>query len=282
MGTSSSYKGPRNRSPLLPPWAPPAPDEDRPNDDGNPEKENNRPEEVPDSASDTNGPENTENWGGAKGYMSKFASGNTGYSINNAAKAYVKAMGGAQKASKAARLGKNSAGRLGNFLGSVAGNGFAETLRRFGLGDLIGQPAEKVFASIVDLIAPAGETNEDANARAAVLDALETLYMEFELENGDLSRLNSLGEEDVRRTILNCCKAYIYEKWLQQLGIAIEKKAISPNDALAKEQEAKNFIKESVLFDFEGKSIVNLDFTQGDGKRIIDRIFQEAYLILGQ
>ncbi|WP_191906957.1 Qat anti-phage system associated protein QatB [Adhaeribacter soli] len=227
-------------------------------------------------------PEETGNWGGAKGYMAKTASGSSGYTISKGAKAYVKAMGGARKASRAARVGKTSTARLGNFLRSISENGFEETLRRYGLADLIGQPAAKVFASIADLIAPSGATNEDANTRAAVLDALENLYVQFELENDDLTKLEALGEQDIRIAILDCCKAYIYEKWLQQLGLAIERKAITANEALAKEQEAKNFIKEAVNYDFENKSLLNMDFSRGEGKLLINNIFTEAYLILEQ
>lgn len=288
MGTSSSYKGPKNRSPLLPPWAPPVPDEEEPDSPNENDPAQKNDEEEPNGeTTSTTGPspqdepaEITGNWGGAKGYMSKLAAGNSGYNLSNAAKSYVKAIGGANKASKAARTGKTATARLGNFLRSVSENGFDETLRRFGLADLIGQPVEKVFASIVDLIAPSGATNEEADARAAVLEALETLYLQFELEDGNLAKLDSLGELDIQTALLDCCKAYIYEKWLQQLGIALEKKAFTPNEALAKEIEAKNFIKESVNYDFEGKSILSLDFSRGEGRLIIDNIFNEAYLIL--
>lgn len=81
--------------------------------------------------------------------------------MRRAATRYVRAKGGARRAAAQARSGRASTARLGGFLSDVAARGFTEAARSLGL-EVIGQAADVVLAAILNAIAPAGNTDDDA------------------------------------------------------------------------------------------------------------------------
>ncbi|GAA0893637.1 hypothetical protein GCM10009122_33160 [Fulvivirga kasyanovii] len=276
MGTSSSFGGPKGRPSLLPPWA----DEDSVD---NIQTDN---EEEKDKSNETNSSETTEedklsgNYAGAKNSLSRYVNGGSGSSVRNASKSYVRSLGGAKKATRSSSSGKRAVSAFGGFLGNVARDGINQTLRNLGLGDLIGESASVVFAGIVDAIAPTGTSNEEADARQAIVDALNMLYDKYELADDNLSKLDALNATDIREAILDSVKAYIYERWLQELSLCIEKHSLTPGEATRKETEMKEHIKAAVDYDFEDQDVLNMDFAEGSGKELIENIFYEAYQTL--
>ena len=277
MGTSSSFGGPKGRPLLLPPWA----DEESGDND-----QNDNDESEGDNSKESDSSENPEedklsgNYLGAKKSLSRYVNGDSGYSVRNASKSYVRSLGGSIKATRSSSSGKKVALAFGGFLGNVAKNGISQTLRDLGLSDLLGEPAGVVFAGIVDAIAPSGASNEEADARQAIIDALDLLYDKYELADDDINKLDSLSESDVREAILNSIKAYIYERWLQELSLCIEKNSLTPGEATRKETEIKEHVNSAVDFDFEDRDVLNMEFTKGGGKNLIENIFQEAYQTL--
>ncbi|WP_421870172.1 Qat anti-phage system associated protein QatB [Marinoscillum sp.] len=272
MGTSSSFGGPKGKSPLLPPWAQ---DVDSDSEDNN-DTGSDQPIE---SEADSQENEIFGDYSSAKRSLSRFINDRPGYTIKSASKSYVRSLGGAKNASRSSSSGKRAVASFGGFLGNVAKQGVEQALTDLGLQDLIGETSEVVFAGIVDAIAPNGSTNEEADARQAIIDTLDKLYDKFELED-NINKLDSLSEADIKEAVLDSVKAYIYERWLQELSLCIEKNSLTPSDAIRKEADIKEHIKSSVEYDFEDYDVLNMDFTQGDGKNLIESIFQEAYQTL--
>lgn len=273
MGTSSSFGGPKGKSPLLPPWAPNGDSPDSDNNDNDPEKG-----DAPKKENNEN--DLSKNYSGAKRALSRYINNATGITVKHAARSYVRSLGGAKKASRSSSGGKRAIANLGGVLGSIASRGLEQTLTNLGLQDLIGKSAEIVFAGIVDAIAPVGTTNEEADARQAIIDALDKLYDKFKLDDNNINKLDSLSESDIKEAILDGIKAYIYERWLQELSLCIEKNSMTPRDAIKKEADIKEYISSSVEYDFVDVDVLNIDFSQGSGKETIENIFQEAYQTL--
>lgn len=281
MGTSSSFKGPKKNTPLLPSWAD---DNDSDSNDDNASQDDNQNSDADkndqDKAEDTGDiPNLTGNWGSAKSSLSRLANNKGVSSAKGAARSYVRAMGGAKGASRSARQGKNAAAAFGGFISSVVRNGLGNTLEQLGLQSSVGQSAEYIFSRIADAIAPAGGTNEEIIARKAVLESLGNLYEKY-VETDNLTRLESLSIEEVQDSLLHCIQSYIYQRWLHELGLTIEKKEISENEALSLEGEIKELITETVKYDFKDYDVLRLDFKSGEGKRMMDKIYDEAYSLL--
>jgi len=269
MGTSSSFGGPKGKSPLLPPWAT-SPDNSNNDNDQDDQESSNDPTENAVSG----------DYSGAKRSLSRFSNDQPGYTVKNASRSYVKSLGGAKKASLSSSSGKRAVSSFGGFLGNVARGGIEKTLTDLGLQDLIGKSANVIFASIADAIAPIGSTNEEADARQAIIDTLDKLYDKYDLDDNNIQKLDSLNESDIGDALLDSIKAYIYERWLQELSLCIEKNSLTPGEALKKESDMKEHIISSVEYDFEDRNLLNMDFTKGEGKDLIENIFQEAYKTL--
>lgn len=295
MGTSSSGSGPGNNSSLLPNWDSPGGFPDKTPADSPPDNDNDQNDKDSDNGKEPdNGkapekgekaeikkpekPPITGNWGSVKATLGKIANGSKSYSFKGMGKSYVSNLGGVKNAVKGSRTGINGGSSYGSFLGSVGLNGFTETLRIFGLSDCIGKSAEEVFTRISDKICPTGNTNDEAITRKALLDSLGSLYEKF-VENGNIT-IDNLQEKDLLVALTEYAGYYIYHKWLYELGLAIENKRISEADAIGLEEEMKEFIFGEVRVELKGKNIMEIDFNSGEGKEIIENIFEQSYTTL--
>ncbi|MBU4357563.1 MAG: hypothetical protein L6300_13950 [Syntrophaceae bacterium] len=276
MGTSSSHGGPKDKKPLLPPWALPS------NDDA----DNTPPVDQP--ADDTVPPGNeqppTANppfWQTAKTQMTKFAkSGGGREGLAKAGSAYVAAKGGARAASVSSGPGKRITASVGGFFSSVSSRGIQEAIASLGLTTVVGEPADSVFAKIAEALSPAGATREEVAARKAVNDVLSDMYEKFILDDGNLENLNRMTPGDVRDAIENCVSSYIYHRWLEELGFRIEKGAITESLAVTLENQMQDYVKDSVSLEVTGIDVLNFDWHGTAGQELIERVFQDAYSIL--
>ncbi|HBK86432.1 MAG TPA: hypothetical protein DDZ53_10420 [Firmicutes bacterium] len=273
MGTSTSNPGPFDRQPLLPSWAlPPDVDSDMaPNNDDNDLLDNggqqdSLPLQIP-----------SVTWQGAKASMSRFASSGERSSLSRAARDYVGAKGGRRAAAQAASTGKSVALRVGGFLSTVARVGVRAALDEIGLGHMVGRGAQEVLAALIDALAPAGATLREAAARKAANDVLEKLYENYIADTGDIAGLERLDKQGVADAIEASIAGYIYNLWLEELGLSIEAKAISPSQAVALERDVRVYVKELVRLEIGEHDPVAIDWNSSAGHDIIDTVFQEAY-----
>jgi hypothetical protein len=294
MGTSASNSGPKRNTELLPTWAanPSDGNNGQDGDDGADEGNDNDGSETEASGStDTNSsnpnqseetpashaPPITGNWGAAKGALSRYAKGTTGSSLKKAARSYVKTLGGSSKATKASGAGISTGGVFINFISGVSRNGYQETLRQYGLADCLGKSSEEVLAKIADRIAPIGSTNDEAIARNAVLISLDALYEKLLNEGKDIDALGSLDEQTLKNSVEEFVGTYIFKKWVYEVGLAIEKNELTEKEAISLEKEIKIFVRDEVRSALRDKDIIKLDLNAGEGKRIVENIFELAY-----
>jgi len=195
MGTSSTYGGPSGKTALLPPWAQPEKGvDDAPGATNTPATTDGKqnPPGVPVTL-----PQPTVRWSTAKSAMTRFASGGGREAVRKAGNAYVGAKGGSRGAARTAISGRAATAGLGGFLANVINRGGEAAARVPGLAKVIGKGADAVFAALVDALAPGGAELEEAAARRAVEEAVEFLYEKFDLEDGDLTKLDTMDAATV-------------------------------------------------------------------------------------
>ena len=220
-------------------------------------------------------------WSGPKGALSRLANGTPSGSFRSTFRSYVRALGGAGTAARSASSGRVSTARLGGFFAGVAQRGVVETAKAVGLGDLVGRDAQYVLAEFIDLLAPPGALLEDAIARKAMIETMTELFEQYQVfENGieALDSLDALGMADlITRSVTN----YINERFQQELVNCVERGSVSEADANDLLREARDFIAGIVRIEFEGIDLVAVDWVSGEGKGHVERVFRDAYSLLG-
>jgi hypothetical protein len=290
MGTSASNGGPKGSPRLLPDWyndppTPPPPPIPPPGDD-DPEREPT-PDAPPNDKQPTDRPAiealpnaATTNWGTAKGALTRYSNGTSGSSERKAGNRYVSSLGGSRSATKAASQGIRVGSNYAGFLGSVTSQGINATLTSFGLSEFIGRPTDEVCAAIANSLAPIGATNDEAIARDALIETLDTLYTKILDAGGNLDNLNSLSPDMVKETLIEYVGNFVFTKWMYELGIAIEKGNISEDDAVSLERAMKEFIKVETQESYRDIAINQLNLNNQNNLDIVTEIFETAYSIL--
>jgi len=287
MGTQSSYGGPGDKTPLLPDWAlqtpaPPLGPEDEESAEEGTDSDQTGDEDSPTPTAAPVPAKAPRLWQAAKGRLGACAgSGNRKDSFRKAARSYVKALGGSRRAARSSAAGRNATASLGSFLSGVASSGLEATLRTLRLAAFVGKDAESVFAAVINAICPDGTSREDVAARESVNEALWQLYGELIPEDGSLAALDSLTDEQVQATILASVTAYIYRRWLGDLGIKIEQKAVSAKDAVKLERQMKTYIRDSVKLELGDRRALTVDWKGKEGRALVEKIYQEAFSLIG-
>jgi len=282
MGTSSSNGGPKGKTSLMPSWAPAAPAvpaQPTPPPSGSTATSTNVNIPVSTTASQPSNIQ-TEKWSHAKGGSTRFANKTGKSSAKNAAKSYLKTYGGSRNATKASTKGIMVGAGFAAFLGGVATNGMKKTLKDVGLDDYVGKSSAEVLAKIADTIAPAGATNDEAVAREAIITALDNLYERLLEDGKDISTLDLLSEEMVKETVIEYVSAYIFKKWLYELGIAIEKNNLPETEVIKLESQMDSFIKDEVKSAITDDVIAKIQVKAINNHPIIQKIMELAYSTL--
>jgi hypothetical protein len=193
---------------------------------------------------------------------------------------YVRASGGTGAATRAASSGRSATARLGGFLSDVATRGFAEAAQSLGLATIVGQSASAVFTAILNALAPSGAGNEDAVARKATGEVLTELFERFGVEEGGFDRLDSMDAGAVAGAIKDSVSAFIYQRWLLELGRKIEEGAYSDTDAVRLEREVRAYVEDLVEIDLQGRDAVSIAWGGIEGQQFCQRIYGEAYALL--
>lgn len=288
MGTSSSHSGPGDGPGLLPSWATGEGDAGAPAGSGG-DVDTNDSAEGDDGQSDASQPTGPtpvaptppKHWRSAKSGMTRnVRSGRGGAGLRSAGSGYVRAKGGSRRAASSATSGRAASRQVGGFLSSAVRSGIQHALDSIGLREVVGQSFDRVLARLVDELAPAGSTKEEAAARRATIEVLEFLYETVIGEDGDLSALEQMDQETVEEAVTRSVSGYIYNRWLDELGLSIEKGAVNEAVAVRLEREVKEYVELCVALELDGKSVIEIDWGGREGRRIIDRVYRDAYALL--
>jgi hypothetical protein len=283
MGTSMSYGGPGNRSPLLPPWAdnetiPLPKPETAPPDPLKPVMDQTNPPPL-----NIDIPLQTNHWATTSRHFSRFAHGGGGRSLGKALGSYTKSKGGARQASKSSRAGRASTAKLGGFLSNVAINGVRGATEKLGLAsEILGMPIELALGVILDAIAPDGATPDDSAARRAINATLEEMYNQIGLGESDITKLEAIDSNTAKELIIFSVTSYIYEKFLQDLQYRFEEDKITIEDVIRLEREVKAYIEETVKVELlkNQVDVLSVNWSGSEGQRFCDEIYTQSYTLL--
>lgn len=319
MGTSSSYGGPGDKTPLLPAWALPEggvpegregddqPGADSARDNGNtPSVDSNASADGPDSVGPVTGdddsspgPKPAEDgsdqaspqqgpaglsptyWRSAKRQLGQAVSGRTGRSgYENATRAYVRARGGSKHAAATGWSARAATTSLGRFLSDVRNRGFGPAMERLGLGTFVGRSAHTVFAAILDAIAPEGKTREEVATREAISETLAGLFGTFVTDDPSGAFVDAMTAEAINSAIQASIVAAAFNRFTGDLARQLEEKAISPAEALRIERDIHQYMVDTVQLDFTGKDPLTMDW-ETVGGAMIDTLYEDAYRMIG-
>lgn len=306
MGTSGSYPGPGKHSPLLPPWADdgssdpfpspsPQPRPEVPNPlpggDKNPHQEPPPPHPdmptkptYPDLPNVPNQPIQGGNyWPNASKQFTQYTQGGGGASLGKALKSYTRSKGGPQRAARAARAGRSSATKLGGFLSNTAVRGIIAASEALGLSDtIVGMPIELALSSILDAIAPDGATLDESAARHAINATLEEIYKRYQLEDGNISKLEAIDNKAAGELVVFSVISYISERILQDLGKSFENGRISLDEVIKLEREVFPYIRETVKLEIvlQDINVLTINWGGTEGQQFSENIYTHAFALL--
>ena len=288
MGTSASNGGPKGSPPLLPDWFNPSPPEGS-NQDA-PQDGNNDSDGENDSTNDDSKEQNNNDvpyltnqstdWGKSKGSLTRIAKSTSGSSIQKAGRKYVSGLGGRSGATRAAAQGKSTGIKYASFLGKIASGGINNALQYLGLDNLVGRSSEEICLAIADAIAPTGSTNDEAIARDALISTLDSLYNKLQENGNDFTNVDSLSMDQVKETLIDYVSNYVFNKWMYELGIAIEKGSVTETDAINLEREVKDLIYAETFERYRDIPVETFNISNQSNIAMIEEIFETAYSTL--
>lgn len=291
MGTSSMYGGP-NRSPLLPPDFndgddnsdnPTSPETPLPKPDEKPNEEK-EPAQTPESDKPSNKEQDDEprysSWRAAKNSMSKYASGNGGENgKRKAVSNYVKGYGGSRNAAKSAKSAIRTTINIGDFFNSVSKKGIVQVLQDYNI-QTEGRKPKEILNDIVNQLAPAPDSNENAIARKALINTMSVIYDKFEDEKKDISLLDTTDSNISSMLINKYFETFIYERLINEMGSRIEKKAESSAAAERIEKDLKEYIESKVSTTLKDKPLSLINSQTKNVYTLVEGLYQQCYKVL--
>ncbi|KUJ55634.1 Qat anti-phage system associated protein QatB [Chryseobacterium aquaticum] len=294
MGTSASNGGPKGSPPLLPDWYNPSPPD---GDDQEAPQDGNNDSDGENDATNNNDPENTDSpeqnnsdapnqtnqstdWAKSKGALTRIAKSTSGSSIQKAGRKYVSGLGGRRGATRAAAQGRITGGKYASFLGAIASGGINNALQNLGLHNLLGRSSEEICLAIADAIAPIGSTNDEAIARDALISTLDSLYNKLQENGNDFTNVDSLSLDQIKETLIDYVSNYVFNKWMYELGNAIEKGSVTESDAINLEIEVRDLIYAETFEYYRDIPVETFNISDSSNNAMIEEIFQTAYSTL--
>jgi len=219
-------------------------------------------------------------WTSAKIAIGKFASAGGGAkAFRPIARNFVRAQGGPRQATRGSARGVRTAQFLAGALTAFVQGGepaFSQFVGR----DFVGRSADEVLAALVDELAPGGAQNEDAAARDAACMVLEDLFVRYSVDTAGLAGLTTLDMAEVGRVVVQYVATYIFTRLMQVLAIRLERNDLTPAAACRMERDIRGYVIDRVEQEVTPPQTNSISFTADEGKRIVERVFNDAYSII--
>jgi hypothetical protein len=265
MGTSSSYGGRKDSSPLLPP--------DYNGDDTAPDKDETSPD-IPQQPI----PHKDKPWQNVKTATSYYITGHSSRgegSVNHIIRSYGRASGGAVGMMRSSSAGLRAGHSLSQFLSSnySSKDSVYERINNILQSE---HDVKTALSKIADIISPVPEGKEDAVARDAIINTLCQLYDYLDANNLDITDLNNLDTSIQEQLFTTYVSEYIWGRMLNDLQICFEKNAETPERATEVEKDFKDYIYAKVSVEVHkgsGSAQANVSFD-------VDKIFHDCYEVL--
>lgn len=254
MGTSNRNLGQSGSTPLVPSWA-------------------------DDEGFDTPLPEDGEGdrFSAARSDYTRFVnSGGTDRSdLYRAATRYIRnTLGGSDNATKRLGRARTSTQLLLGVLSGVAASGLRSTLEHHGFQNLIGKSFPEVLIGLIDYFCPDGGRTDEAIARNAYVNLLESL------EVASIDDTNIITEPQLMTIFEIYCADVIKQRLINDIG---SKSYIAPKDIRVIEQietQLDDFIMGAVSDVVVGFSVPFSQITDENVQTIVEDVYRSSYDIL--
>lgn len=254
MGTSSIYGGPKDKNPLLP--------EDFEPEDKKLQKEiKHKP------------------WQATKKSMSQIVTGSSS-NYRGVIKNHIRASGGSTKMAESAISGRGATIRLGSFLNNVSSEGIIKTLQNLRI-DSDGKNVDEILSELVNHISFKSDSKEDIVAKEATIEALMLLYEYIEVNDMDLSSLDSMNTELIDIVLVRFISSYIWGRMLNDLQKCFEKYSNNPERSFEIENDFKEYIRSSVEIELDNSKLSLSKFEINEVNESINELYQSCYTALG-
>lgn len=270
MGTSKGNSGPKRGTPIIPDWAD--------NNDNNSQDENANNDNQ--GADEPKNQPVTGNFGAVRRSFSSYLNAPSGGRLKGAVRSYIGASGGSKEISASAVGGKRSASRFVGFLSDVVHNGTQQAFRKLGINNLQDLSAVKAFTELANFLSPSTNLVDEPYARSAISEALSKMFEKFELEDRDITELDNLSPQLALEFTELYISEYIIDRLMSELGKTLYDKEISQIEVIEREYEIREFVNGQVKLELDVLDFNGEGFSEAEGKKVMDDIFQLAYSIL--
>jgi len=268
MGTSTSNKGQKGSTPLVPSWLD--------GKDGEMQPGQHEPAQLQQIQTQTVDP---KRFLGARNNFTRYinSGGSNSKNLRNASSDYIRrSLGGAQNATLRLGSARNSTVRLLSVFSSFVNRGVVDTSRDYKLGDIIGKNASDVLLRIMDFVSPDGGRTDEGIARNSYIEALSTLP---DWENKPIESLTPAE-------FLAFAEIYMANVIEIRLVNDIGNKLFAlPKDVAQVESlqgQLKDYIKGAISDALSKLKIDILSIETSQTKTIVDSIYRTAYEILSE
>lgn len=137
------------------------------------------------------------------------------------------------------------------------------------------------LAAIIDALAPEGADLEQAATRGAIEQTLASLFEQYVTPDGSAAALEAMTPGAIRMAIEASVAGSIFNRWLGDLERMLEKRAVSAAQAVRLERDMESYIRDTVKLDLTDIDPLKMNWGGAEGSAFVERIYQEAYSIIG-
>jgi hypothetical protein len=168
--------------------------------------------------------------------------------------------------------GRAVAQRLGGFISTVGEVGLTEALRREGLADLVGRPAQEILAALLDRLGGPASTIDDVDARTALARLQEELLKDARTPD-DVERVLQEQAASLDTMLRDYFGAYLFEQFCRVFFERLVQKKGEPK-ALAFLADIKEFIKATLVNRVGRRAIGKIAWAGQEGARLCADVMQ--------
>lgn len=278
MGTSNSFGGPNNSTPLIPTWLEPdAPIMPLPPGGVQPDG-SEKPVIAPEAPIKLPAIRPAPNrFTTARTNFTQFSRSNGGDSagLGRAVSNYVsKSSGGSRQAARRMGASRKSGSRLLAFMATAINNGVEEALQELNLENLAGRPIAEIFLGMIDYICPEGGTIDEGIARDSFVEMIASLVI------SGITDLNALNSDQMQ-TVFELYATHTIQNRLYN-DIANKAIQVSSNPRLARQIQTQlfDFIRRGVSDALAASQDSLQTLTKKNVSDFVNSVYEDAFAIL--
>ncbi|MEO9146284.1 MAG: Qat anti-phage system associated protein QatB [Ginsengibacter sp.] len=282
MGTSNSFGGQGNNTPLVPSWlGGDGNDGDSVGNDSEGAQSGTEEQGDNSAKNDTSqGQINTNSSGRFTGARTSFTNfinsdGRDRRALGRSVSSYIsKASGGSRTAAKRIGASKRVATGIVDFINTVRSQGVVVALNSHNLGNLVGRPIDEVFAGLLNDICPDGGNIDEGLARNAFVETIAQLVTE------GMESIDNLTVEQFQHVIEIFVTNAIEGRLYNDIGTKIIFESANVQTGEFIQAQVHDFIQGSVS-DAIARHASEFENLSGlDTNILVDHIYADAYEIL--